>query len=432
VKVNTSFGFMIELRKVNQLKQTMKNIVIVGAGFGGLTVALELEKTIGQQGDVAITLIDKEPYHLFHANLYEVATGPEEMTTLDSLKKTVAFPLEEILYDKQITFIHGAVDTIQKDQKTLMVAGKQVAYDYLVVACGSTNNFFGVPGVAEDALTLKTLPDAFRIRSNIETVIQKASSEVIKPELRFVIGGGGFTGVELAGELVGLFRLLSWKYSFPLDKIEILIVEGMNRLLPGLDDAVGQDVARRLRDLGVRVQLNSMITELDHQFITFKNGERLEYNLLVWTAGVKACTIGSSHELVIDKGCRVATTGCLECTSLPDVHFLGDQAAVMDGQGKPLPGTASQALHQAQYLARHISDIISGKPSKDFVARQFGYVIPVGGKWAVFKNGPWYFTGRFAYFLRELRELQYFSTLVGWWKALKMIVKSDQMYSRND
>jgi len=180
------------------------------------------------------------------------------------------------------------------------------------------------------------------------------------------------------------------------------------------------------------VQLNSMIIEVDHQYITFKNGEKLEHNLLVWTAGVKACTIGSSHELEIDKGCRVATTGCLECASLPSVHFLGDQAAVLDGHGKPVPGTASQALHQASYLANHLVDLVDGKKSNDFLAKQFGYVIPVGGKWAVFKGSRWYFTGRFAYFLRELWELQYFSTLLGWWKALKLVVTSDSLYSRND
>jgi NADH dehydrogenase len=410
----------------------MKKIVIVGAGFGGLAAALELEKQVGHREDVSIALIDKEPYHLFHANLYEVATGPEEVTSVSQLENTVAFPIAEILHGKNISFVEGKVEAINHTLRSVSVAGKTIEYDYLVSAAGSTDNFFGIPGADVYGLPLKTLTDALRIRSSVEAVVQKEANETTKRLIRFVIGGGGFSGVELAGEMMGLLRFLSWKYAFPYEKMEVMVVEGMNRLLPGLDDGVGQAVADRLRLLGVRVQVNSMVTEVTEQFINFKNGERLDYCLLVWTAGVKACTINCSEELVLDKISRVATNNTLECSSMKDVFFVGDQACVMDGSGKPMPGTAKQGLHQGRFVAHQIVRLLNGEPLAVFQPESFGYVIPVGGKWAVFKSGRWHITGRLAYVLRELWELQYFSTLVGWWKALKMVWRSDKVYARND
>ncbi len=410
----------------------MKNIVIVGAGFGGLKTALELEKKVRGQDDVSITIVDKEPYHLFHANLYEVATGPEEVTSFESLKKTVAISVAEIVAGTKIKFIEGKVDSIHHDGKAVSIGGQKIPYDYLVVSGGSTNNYFNIPGAAEHSLALKTLPDAFRIRGSFEAIVQQASEEMAKRNIRFAIGGGGFTGVELAGELAGLLRMLSWKYNYPLEKMEILVVEGSNRVLPGLDDKIGRDVADRLRELGVRIQLNSMITEVTPQFLSFKNGEKLECDLLVWTAGVKAETIGCTKELELDKNSRVQTNEYLECTMMPDVFFIGDQAYIVDSQGRPLPGTARQGLHQAAFVAEQIFRLLHGQPKIKFVHKDFGYVVPVGGKWAAFKSGNWYLTGRLAYLLREIWELQYFASIVGWWKAFRIIRQSDELYSRND
>src|SRR6185503_946857 len=339
----------------------MKNIVIIGAGFGGAAAALNLEKLLRGQSDISITLIDKEPYHLFHANMYEVATSEEDLTTIADLKRTIAIPVVEIIGKKKIKFVQARVDHIDYEQSLILAGDKKIPYDYLISACGSVNNFFGIPGAPEYGYPLKTLPDAFRIRNGLEFVVQQHSADTTKPYIRIIIGGGGFTGVELAGEMRGLVDLLSWKYEYPREKIDILVVEGANRLLPGLDDRVGQDVLDRLLSLGIRIQLNSMITNVEEKFITFKSGERLEFNCLIWTAGIKAQELSCSMNLALDKGSRVQTNKNLQAEGMPNVFFIGDQACVFDENNKPVPGTARQAVVQARYAARSVASQIMGQ-----------------------------------------------------------------------
>ena len=167
----------------------MKNIVIVGAGFGGLQAALNLEKAFKSRRDIALTLIDKRDYHLFTSNLYEVASSEEEVTSVSQMKKSVTLPLKEVLAGKNIQFIQAEVKEVIATEKKLLLASRSIPYDYLILALGSESDFYSIPGAEQYALTLKSLPDALRIRNQMEFMVEAHKFDAVKKTLRAVVAG---------------------------------------------------------------------------------------------------------------------------------------------------------------------------------------------------------------------------------------------------
>lgn len=411
----------------------MKSIVVLGGGFAGMTCVLDIEKRYRSAGgEVKIYLINEASYQEYHPNLYEIATSPEEITAMQELAHSVALPIQPLLEGKNITFVQGKVTLIDQDERVVHVGEHQVPYDYLVLALGAAPNFYGIPGVAERGHTLKSIADALKIRDSLESLIQLHRVDMTKDQLRVVVAGGGFAGVEVAAELQGFLDFVCWKNNFPREKTETLIVEGANRILPGLDDTLAKDVAQRLHDLSVRVQVNSMITKVDDHFVEFKNGERLEYDLLIWTAGVKAQTAPFKNPVAADRGDRLIADGTLRLNNSKDIFVIGDQACIYDSNQHPLPGTAPQAMYQAHYVADAISALMRGKNPKPFSCRTYGYIIPVGRKWAVLKQGPLYIKGWLAYVIRGFVAMHYFASVAGWWRAFKLVAMETKLYSRND
>jgi NADH:ubiquinone reductase (H+-translocating) len=411
----------------------MSNIVIIGGGFGGIAAGLELHRCLGDRTDVIVTLVDKEAYHLFHANLYEVATSEEELTTISQLAESVAVPITKIFAATKAHFVKAAVASVDyRSHAVRLQSGGSLPYDYLVLASGSESNFFNIPGAKEHALPLKTLPDALRIRNAVEFAIERHRHDVHKKYVRIMVAGGGLAGVELAAELQGLLRLLAWKYGYPLGKIETLIIEGASSLLPRIDSRAAADAAARLQELGVRVQLESLICKVDSQFVEFANGERLDYDCLLWTAGVKACSEHCKGDCETDKGDHMMTDENLQLPGIPGVFCLGDQAMVADATGKPVPGTTTQARDQAVYVGQAIARLLEGKALEPYQPKEFGYSIPLGGKWAIAHTGRLYLKGYFGYLGRQWEIFKYFASLLGWWDGLRLLLFSSKLYKRNN
>ncbi len=449
----------------------MKHIVIVGGGFGGITAALELERLLGRSPAVRLTLIDREAYQLYPPNLYEICTAEEELASLTDLKHSITVPIAEILRGRSIDFVQGEVTAIDAERRTISLrgagpgqdsgqtggqgAGQPLEYDYLVLALGSTSNSYGIPGVEEYAIPLKSVNDALRIRDKIEFAVQVRRYDMTKLHIRIAVAGGGFAGVEVAAELQKFLDFVAWKNNFPREKIETLLIEGSNRILNGLDDAVARDVAARLHDLGVRVQVSSFVTKVGADFLEFKNGERLEYDCLIWTAGVKASAVPLIPAPRLDSGGRVVVDGffhpmgALEVVGslragtatgasgaavagASNIFIIGDACNFADPAGHPLPGTIPQAEDQAKFVARALAAQLAGHQPKPYFCRQFGYIIPVGGKWAVLKLKRLYITGWLAYAIREFVAWRWFAGLIGPWKALRLIYFDEKIYSRND
>lgn len=409
----------------------MKHIVIIGAGTGGVFCALKLSKRLSPK-EVTITLIDPEPYHLFHPSLYEVATSPEEITPVKQLKHSVALPIGEIFKDTRVNFVQARVESLDLVKQTLSIGSKRIKYDFLVLALGSEANFYGIVGAREHAYPLKSLKDALRIRNQIAFLAQAHRQDITKKSIRIVVAGGGFAGVELAAELKGYLDFLAWENTYPREKLETLVIEGATTLLPGMPNRVLKDVYARLKTLGVEIALNSFISKVGQYLVELKSGERIAYDCLIWTAGVKAQTAPVKEAVIAEKFGRQAVGDFLQLAKHPNVFVIGDEANVRDNFGQNVPGTIPQAEHEAAYLAGIFPDLLQNRNPRPYYPKIYGYIIPLGGKFALLKTRYWYVTGYLAYVLRQLVFFGYFYKLLGFARAWRLWVLQQKLYSRND
>ena len=409
-----------------------KKIVVVGAGFGGLTCILALEKKFKNNREISLTLVDKNEYHLFTPNLYEVATAEEEFTSARQFKKSIALPIKEIIAKTKIKFVLGALLEVDQKQKTITAGKKILEYDYLILALGSTSDDFGISGASEFGLPLKNLADALRIRNELEFMVQLHRQDAVKRTLRVVVGGGGYTGVEFAGELASMLDIIAWKNSYPREKIELEIIELSNNLISGFSPRLSEDAFFRLKDLGVNIRLNSRIVEVEKNFIELLSGDRVTYDLLIWTMGVKATPAPFKHAVAKDKKGRVGTNGYLQITGNEDIFVIGDESCILDEQGAPVASTAQDAIHQARYLASALPRIIKNQRPSGYSCLKHGFIVPIGGKWAILSSGSWYVKGFFADVIHQFAHFRYYRSLVGFSKAMKYIWREAEVYGRND
>jgi NADH:ubiquinone reductase (H+-translocating) len=410
----------------------MTNIVIVGGGFGGLEAALGLARKFSDDKNIAITLVDRRDYHLFTPNLYEAAASEEELATISQIKQSLALPFAEILKGKNIKFVKSALKRVDPVKKQLELDHRQINYDYLILALGSQSDFFGIDGAEKFAAVLKDLPDALRIRNRIEFAVQAHKFDVSKKTVRLVVAGGGYTGVELAGELKGLADFLAWKNGYPREKIEIEIIDAGASLVKGYDSRLSGDAYGRLRELGVRVSLSARIAGVDEHFIRLMSGERIAYDVLLWTAGVKAQNILVPNAEMDRKG-RLLVNDFFQVKGHQNIFALGDNAAVLNRKGQTVPSSAQDARDQANYLAYALPFIIKNqKPPRPYKNIKHGFIVNIGGKWAIMSYNGIYLTGWLAYFIDKLAHLRYYASLVGFYKALKCVIFQMRIYSRND
>jgi NADH:ubiquinone reductase (H+-translocating) len=407
-----------------------KQIVVIGTGFAGLAFLKRLHR-FGIR-DVKVTAIDERPYHLIYSNLYEVATAAEEVTEMTALKRSVAIPVLEILQGTGASFINERVVKVDAEKQTVELARASVPYDYLVMALGSKPNFYGIPGAEQYSFPLKGLKDTFKIRNQIEFLLQTRRLDMTKIPLRVVIAGGGIAGVEIAAELKGLFDFLSWKNNFPREKLKILVVEGSSQLAGGMGDRISNDIYQRLRELDVDIALQTMITEVKESSLLFNNGEVLHYDCLVWTAGVAANAVPFSVELPQAKGGRIMANHTCMVSTYSNIFVVGDQCCFMDPQGNPLPGTAQQAIHQGKYVAYAIGQLLQNKKPIEFHCKQFPFLITLGGKYAILSSKHFYIKGYLAYLIREFAWFKYFYEILGLSRAVQLTYLENKLYTRND
>ena len=407
----------------------MVNIVIVGGGFSGLGAALGLAK---KDKNIFVTLVDRRDYHLFSPNLFEVASSEEELSTTSQMKKSITLSFAEVLKGTGVKFIKSGLQKINPEKNQIELDHKQINYDYLILALGSQSDYFNIPGAQKFVLGLKDLPDALRIRNRIEFAIAAHRFDINKKTVRLVVAGGGYTGVELAGELKCLADFLAWKNQYPREKIEIEIIEGANQLVPGFDSRLSRDALGRLQELGVRVRLSSRVTKVDEHFVELMSGDKIAYDVLMWSAGIKAC---DSHMEItqLDKKGRLPVNEFFQVATHQNVFAIGDIACVLDSQGKPVTSSAQDAADQAKYLVYALPFILKNqKPPFPYKNIKHGFIVNVGGKWAIMSYNGIYLTGWLAYFIDELAHLQYYISVVGFYKAVKCVIFQMEIYSRND
>lgn len=378
--------------------------IVLGGGFGGISAALELSALAGKGAD--ITLVSDTEYHALHPAFYETATYEQP-------RRSVAIPLASIFRSTGVKLKIGSVEQINKaDKEIILKNNDRLKYDKLVVAIGSESNDFNTPGVKDYGIPLKTLTEAMEIQTRIRQLFETACNEESCQPIHIVIGGGGFTGVELAGEVIRYAHKLQEQFCVPEELVHIHLVHSQPRILSGLDEKIGISAERRLAGLGIDMVLGSRIASVGRSFITLKDERKIPCSLLIWTAGIKGCSVVATSGLEVDKENHIYVNEYLQAKNDTDVYVCGDAAAYQlpgSDPAKPqfAPAVAQVAKEQGRTVGRNIFYEMTHEPLERYRYRHMGYIIPVSGKYAYAHLQHLSFSGFAAYLLQQFIILQW-------------------------
>ena len=373
------------------------HVVIVGGGFGGLYAA----KALGDSKQVRVTLIDKRNFHLFQPLLYQVATGGLSAGDISS-------PLRAVLSkQKNVQVLMGEVTGIEPEtQQVVLKSGETARYDSLIMATGSSHHYFGKDEWSNIAPGMKTIEDALEVRRRIFLAFEAAETETDPARrealLTFFIVGGGPTGVELAGALAELAHetLREDFRSINPSETRVVLIEGLDRVLPPYPGDLSVAAKKSLEKLGVEVRTNTLVTNIEGDTVTLKcNGEeeKAQAFTVLWAAGIKASPLGKAIAdqtgAELDRIGRVIVEPDLSVPGCANVFIAGDLAHYAHDHDGPLPGTAATAMQQGEYLANSIKRRIANKQVKAFNYKDNGSLAVIGRNEAVADLGFARFSG---------------------------------------
>lgn len=410
----------------------MKTIVILGGGFAGLRTALFLSKKLPRSSPYRVLLVDERPVHLYTPDLYEIATAYHDEITeacLTKLKDAVAIPFPKIIRGKRIEFIRDRVLKISPEKNSVELKQRgALTFDFLVIALGSVVNYYGIPGLEEYASPLKTLLDGLAVNCHLDMHFHNLWKKELKKEVSIVVGGGGATGVEFACELPGCLDKLCKKYHYPREHVLITVIEASPELT-GQGEKVTKVILKRFQKLGIQPLLNTFIKKVDLEGVHLETAQKeksiLPADLLIWTGGVKP------HPLIRESFSTVAKNGglivneYLQCPAFPNIFAAGDDASAA-------PMLAQLAFDQGKIVAKNILAQIEGKKLKPYRVHFKGVITPLGGKYALLKNGNFVFKGRLIWMLRRLIDLRYALSILPFWHALKKWIHDTNVFVGND
>ncbi len=353
-------------------------MVIIGGGFGGLFGARAFK-----HAPVEVTLIDRHNHHVFQPLLYQVATAG--LSPGD-----IASPIRWILRrQKNVRVLLGEAQAIDvASRRVWLDGGESLTYDYLIVAAGADNSYFGHPEWAPFAPALKTLDDALRVRARMllayEVAEREADPAVKKRMLTSVIVGGGPTGVEMAGAIAEIaHQTLSDEFqSIRTAESRIVLAEAGPSILSAFPEQLRNAGRKSLQKLGVEVREKTAVTRVEHETV-WLGDERIEAGTIIWAAGVAASPLGKTLGVPLDRAGRVLVQKDLAIPGHPEVFVVGDLASLTDENGHPYPGVAQVAMQQAQQAARNVIRAIRGEPHAEFHYKNLGTLATIGRNSAI-------------------------------------------------
>lgn len=365
----------------NLPKTDKKRVVIVGGGFGGLKLANKLRNS-----DFQVVLVDRNNYHQFPPLIYQIASAGIEPSS-------ISFPFRKIFQKRDNFFFRMAeVRSVFPEQNILQTSIGKVRYDYLVLAAGTTTNFFGNKNVEEHAIPMKNVSEAMGLRNalleNFERALTCASETERQELLNVVIVGGGATGVEVAGALSEMKNhVLPKDYpDMPSSLMNIYLIEAGTRLLPAMSEQTSQHVLNYLRKMGVNVLLNKMVTDYDHHRVILKDGSQIATRTFIWVSGVAAEKITNLDGEHLGRGARIIVDEYNRVKGFDNIFSIGDQCIMPEGDPNypgGHPQLAQVAIQQGKLLARNLKALEKGKSLKSFRYRNLGAMATVGRNRAV-------------------------------------------------
>ncbi len=384
-----------------QITRGRRHVVILGGGFGGVYTALEFEKILARDSSLDVTLVNRENFFLFTPMLHEVASSDLDMTNIVN-------PIRKLL--RRVEFFHGEVASIDLEQRQIRVThgqthhGHSLPYDHLILGLGSVTNFYGLPGLAERALTMRTLGDAIHLRNRMIAHLEEANFECAaslrKPLLTFVVAGGGFAGVEtIAGMNDFLREALPFYPHLRPEMLRLVLVHSGRVILPELGEALGRYAHKKLSARGVEIHTNTKVVELSEREICLNDGMRITSTTLVWTAGTSPNPLLATLPCQT-KGGRLLVNDCLEVPGWAGVWALGDCAVIPDSlTGGTHPPTGQHALREARTVARNVFASFQGSPTHPFRFKTLGQLAAIGRRTGVARILGFNFSGVVAWSL---------------------------------
>jgi len=346
-------------------------VVILGGGFGGLAAARALYKS------AEVTVVDRHNFQTFLPLLYQVSTA-------GLAADHVAYPIRGALRKTNIKFRMGSPISIDHKNKEVKLDSSEVLkFDHLIVALGSVSADFGIPGVTEFALGMKTVHEALTIRAEIMRRFEDLCRFEDETKLSISVIGGGPTGVEMAGAIAELIRgPLKSDQANAAAHIKVSLIEAGPRLLPPFAPSLSERTKKDLEKLGVKVLLNTAVKAIEHRKIILKDDSVLSSEITIWAAGVKGSDAMAQLNLPTN-GNRVAVEPTMQVKNYPNIWALGDIAGALGKDGRPLPMVAPVAIQQGKFIAKQIARLIANKPLADFKYLDKGSMATIGRNKAI-------------------------------------------------
>lgn len=379
----------------------IKKVIIIGAGFGGLTAAKELNDT-----NFDITVIDKTNHHLFQPLLYQVATAA--LSPAD-----IASPIRSILSGQSNTkVILDEAISIDKDNQIVKLKNSELYFDYLIIAIGARHSYFGKDEWEKFAPGLKTLTDALTIREKIINSLELAEKEdnpeTRKKYLTFVIVGGGPTGVELAGAIAEIAKktIIKDYKNFNHSDTKIILIETFPRILNSFAESLSKKAEKDLRNMGVDLMLRTKVEDINENGVKTSNGF-IETVNVIWAAGNTASPLIKTLGIETDKASRAIIDSDCSIPNYPNIFVIGDASMMKDGKGNLLPGTAPVAMQQGKFVGKIIAREIPKAKREKFRYNDKGSMATIGKAKAVAQIKGLKFSGLFAWLMWSFIHIAY-------------------------
>jgi len=374
-------------------------ILVLGAGYGGLTTIVNLQKLINTN-EAEIILVNKNDYHYETTWLHEVGAG-----TISPDK--ARYPISKVI-NHNVKFVIANVENIDVHTKKVETSAGEFSYDYLVIGLGFEGETFGIPGLKEHALSLTNINTARQVREHIEYQFASWTLDEVKDDskLTIVVGGAGFTGIEFLGELGNRIPELCREFDIPQDKVRLLCVEAAPTVLPGFDPELVDYAQEQLRKKGVEFSIGTPIVEATAEGVNIKkdkeNTEFIKAGTVVWAAGVRGNALIESSGIESNRA-RIAVREDMRAPGFDDVFVVGDCAFLLNEEtGRPYPPTAQIAMQQGDIIAKNIKHLMNDEPTEVFAYDDKGAVCSLGQEDAIGTAFGRKFTGKPASALKKV------------------------------